>query len=108
MKFLVASNILLKQLSAINGVVASNPIIPILENSGIRGQYLDFNGIRLTNGDDDAFRSRRIRERIDRFTSAFIVRNPTKLTGATGNDLSRSSDFRGRNLYPKRSFQAFR
>ena len=32
MKFLVASNVLLKQLSAINGVVASNPIIPILEN----------------------------------------------------------------------------
>ena len=32
MKFLVASNVLLKQISAINGVVASNPIIPILEN----------------------------------------------------------------------------
>ncbi|SDL80755.1 DNA polymerase III subunit beta [Siphonobacter aquaeclarae] len=32
MKFIVSSSALLKQLSAINGVVASNPIVPILEN----------------------------------------------------------------------------
>lgn len=32
MKFIVSSSALLKQLAAINGVVASNPIVPILEN----------------------------------------------------------------------------
>ena len=32
MKFVVSSSTLLKQLSAINGVVSSNPIVPILEN----------------------------------------------------------------------------
>jgi DNA polymerase III subunit beta len=32
MKFIVSSSTLLKQLSAINGVIASNPIVPILEN----------------------------------------------------------------------------
>ncbi len=32
MKFVVSSSALLKQLSAINGVVATNPIVPILEN----------------------------------------------------------------------------
>jgi len=43
MKFLVASNVLLKQISAINGVVASNPIIPILENI-----LVELTGDRLT------------------------------------------------------------
>ncbi|MGD1892490.1 MAG: DNA polymerase III subunit beta [Cyclobacteriaceae bacterium] len=32
MKFVVSSTTLLKQLSAINGVIASNPVVPILEN----------------------------------------------------------------------------
>ena len=32
MKFIVSSNALLKQLSAINGVVTTNPVVPILEN----------------------------------------------------------------------------
>ncbi|MEZ4900934.1 MAG: DNA polymerase III subunit beta [Spirosomataceae bacterium] len=32
MKFSVSSSVLLKQLSAINGVVSTNPIVPILEN----------------------------------------------------------------------------
>jgi len=32
MKFVVSSSALLKQLSAISGVIASNPIVPILEN----------------------------------------------------------------------------
>jgi DNA polymerase-3 subunit beta len=32
MKFVVSSSALLKQLRAINGVIASNPIVPILEN----------------------------------------------------------------------------
>jgi DNA polymerase III subunit beta len=32
MKFIVSSAALLKQISAINGVVASNPVVPILEN----------------------------------------------------------------------------
>ena len=32
MKFIVSSSVLLKNLSNINGVVASNPIVPILEN----------------------------------------------------------------------------
>lgn len=32
MKFVVSSSVLLKQLSAINGVVSTNPIVPILEN----------------------------------------------------------------------------
>ncbi|MFP4090045.1 MAG: DNA polymerase III subunit beta [Cyclobacteriaceae bacterium] len=32
MKFVVSSSALLKQLSAVNGVIASNPVIPILEN----------------------------------------------------------------------------
>ncbi|MEY3630723.1 MAG: DNA-directed polymerase, partial [Bacteroidota bacterium] len=48
MKFLVASNILLKQLSAINGVVASNPIIPILENILVE---LEGNTLILTASD---------------------------------------------------------
>lgn len=32
MKFVVSSSVLLKQLSAVNGVVSTNPIVPILEN----------------------------------------------------------------------------
>ncbi len=32
MKFVVSSSVLLKQLSAVNGVIANNPIVPILEN----------------------------------------------------------------------------
>ena len=32
MKFVVSSNALLKQLTAINGVITSNPVVPILEN----------------------------------------------------------------------------
>ena len=32
MKFVVSSTVLLKQLSAVNGVIANNPIVPILEN----------------------------------------------------------------------------
>ncbi|MBA4301681.1 MAG: DNA polymerase III subunit beta, partial [Cyclobacterium sp.] len=32
MKFIVSSSALLKQLSAINGVVTTNPVVPILEN----------------------------------------------------------------------------
>lgn len=48
MKFQVASNVLLKQISAINGVVASNPIIPILENVLVE---LDGNSLSLTTSD---------------------------------------------------------
>ena len=48
MKFLVASNVLLKQISAINGVVASNPIIPILENILVE---LEGNSLKLTASD---------------------------------------------------------
>ena len=48
MKFLVASNVLLKQISAINGVVASNPIIPILENILVE---LEGNTLMLTASD---------------------------------------------------------
>ena len=32
MKFIVSSSALLKQLQSINGVIASNPVVPILEN----------------------------------------------------------------------------
>ncbi|MFB0908202.1 MAG: DNA polymerase III subunit beta, partial [Spirosomataceae bacterium] len=32
MKFIVSSSSLLKSLSTVNGVIASNPIVPILEN----------------------------------------------------------------------------
>ena len=32
MKFIVSSSALLKQLQSINGVVANNPVVPILEN----------------------------------------------------------------------------
>ena len=32
MKFIVSSSALLKQLSGINGVVTTNPVVPILEN----------------------------------------------------------------------------
>jgi DNA polymerase III subunit beta len=32
MKFVVSSSVLLKQLSSVNGVIANNPIVPILEN----------------------------------------------------------------------------
>lgn len=48
MKFLVASNVLLKHLSAINGVVASNPILPILENILVE---LEGNQLKLTASD---------------------------------------------------------
>ena len=32
MKFIVSSSYLLKQVSAINGVITTNPVVPILEN----------------------------------------------------------------------------
>ena len=32
MKFIVNSSYLLKQLNAINGVITTNPVVPILEN----------------------------------------------------------------------------
>ncbi|MDX2190972.1 MAG: DNA polymerase III subunit beta, partial [Bacteroidota bacterium] len=32
MKFVVSSSSLLKQLTTVSGVIASNPIVPILEN----------------------------------------------------------------------------
>ena len=32
MKFIVSSSVLLKQLSSINGVITTNPVVPILEN----------------------------------------------------------------------------
>ena len=32
MKFIVSSSALLKQLAAINGVITTNPVVPILEN----------------------------------------------------------------------------
>jgi len=48
MKFIVSSSVLLKQLSAINGVVATNPIVPILENFLFR---LDGNTLTVTASD---------------------------------------------------------
>ncbi len=32
MKFIVSSSALLRQLSSINGVITTNPVVPILEN----------------------------------------------------------------------------
>ena len=32
MKFIVSSSVLLKQLSSIQGVITTNPVVPILEN----------------------------------------------------------------------------
>ena len=43
MKFVVSSSVLLKQLAAINGVVSTNPIVPILENF-----LLSLEGTKLT------------------------------------------------------------
>ena len=48
MKFVVSSSALLKQLSAINGVVATNPIVPILENFLFQ---LDRNTLTVTASD---------------------------------------------------------
>ncbi len=48
MKFVVSSSALLKQLSAINGVIASNPIVPILENFLLK---LDKNSLFVTASD---------------------------------------------------------
>lgn len=48
MKFIVSSSILLKQLSAINGVVSTNPIVPILENFLFQ---LDSNQLTVTASD---------------------------------------------------------
>ncbi|WP_266368680.1 DNA polymerase III subunit beta [Tellurirhabdus rosea] len=48
MKFIVSSHVLLKQLAAINGVVATNPIVPILENFLFR---LDENKLIVTASD---------------------------------------------------------
>jgi len=48
MKFTVSSSVLLKQLSAINGVVSTNPIVPILENFLFQ---LDNNQLTVTASD---------------------------------------------------------
>ncbi len=48
MKFVVSSSTLLKQLSAINGVVSTNPIVPILENFLLS---LDGNTLTVTASD---------------------------------------------------------
>ena len=48
MKFTVSSSVLLKQLSAINGVVSTNPIVPILENFLFQ---LDTNQLTVTASD---------------------------------------------------------
>ncbi len=48
MKFVVSSSVLLKQLSAINGVVSTNPIVPILENFLFK---LDANILTVTASD---------------------------------------------------------
>ncbi len=48
MKFIVSSSVLLKQLSAINGVVSTNPIVPILENFLFQ---LDSNLLTVTASD---------------------------------------------------------
>lgn len=48
MKFVVSSSVLLKQLAAINGVIASNPIMPILENFLFK---LDHNTLTVTASD---------------------------------------------------------
>jgi DNA polymerase III subunit beta len=48
MKFVVSSSVLLKQLSAINGVVSTNPIVPILENFLFK---LDGNTLTVTASD---------------------------------------------------------
>jgi DNA polymerase-3 subunit beta len=48
MKFIVSSSVLLKQLSAINGVVSTNPIVPILENFLFQ---LDSNQLTVTASD---------------------------------------------------------
>lgn len=48
MKFVVSSSVLLKQLSAVNGVIANNPIMPILENFLFQ---LDQNQLTVTASD---------------------------------------------------------
>lgn len=48
MKFIVSSSVLLKQLAAINGVVSTNPIVPILENFLFQ---LDTNLLTVTASD---------------------------------------------------------
>lgn len=48
MKFIVSSSVLLKQLAAINGVVSTNPIVPILENFLFQ---LDSNQLTVTASD---------------------------------------------------------
>ncbi|MFN8353046.1 MAG: DNA polymerase III subunit beta [Spirosomataceae bacterium] len=48
MKFVVSSSVLLKQLATINGVIASNPIVPILENFLFK---LDKNTLTVTASD---------------------------------------------------------
>jgi DNA polymerase-3 subunit beta len=48
MKFIVSSSVLLKQLAAINGVVSTNPIVPILENFLFQ---LDNNQLTVTASD---------------------------------------------------------
>ncbi len=48
MKFTVSSSVLLKQLAAINGVVSTNPIVPILENFLFQ---LDANQLTVTASD---------------------------------------------------------
>jgi DNA polymerase III subunit beta len=48
MKFIISSSSLLKHLSTINGVIASNPIVPILENFLFQ---LDKNNLTVTASD---------------------------------------------------------
>ncbi|MEA5138415.1 DNA polymerase III subunit beta [Arcicella rigui] len=48
MKFVVSSSVLLKQLSTVNGVIANNPIVPILENFLVQ---IDQNQLTVTASD---------------------------------------------------------
>jgi len=58
MKFVVSSSSLVKQLSAINGVVSTNPIVPILENFLLQ---LDGNKLTATASDLQTVMSTEIR-----------------------------------------------
>jgi DNA polymerase-3 subunit beta len=54
MKFIVNSAYLLKQLSNINGVITTNPVVPILENFlfELEKGGLDCNGLRSSDFHD--------------------------------------------------------
>ena len=89
MKFIVNSAYLLKQLSNINGVITTNPVVPILENFlfELEKGSLTVTASDLPNLDDHGASGRIKREREHCCPGPYPVGYLEKFTGTTGNVL---------------------